>query len=228
MKRLFMGVDDLLRGRGRFDENAPATGRLKLLVCMVVVFGAFYGAVMGSFNVSTPGHWPLMIYAAAKVPVLLLATFLICLPSFFVINALVGLRTDWLRSLSAVVATQASLTIVLASLAPVVFFFYLSDVTYEAALVLNGIAFAAAAGSAQIVTMRTYRPLIAADPRHRAMLYVWFFLYIFVGTQMAWMLRPFVGDPKVGAAFFREGAWGNAYVVVLKLVGRTLEQFFGL
>jgi len=228
MRSFFVGVDDLLHGRGRFEAGAPVAGRLRLLFCIVLLFGAFYGAVMGSFSAIAPGRWMLMVYVAAKVPMLLLVTFLICLPSFFVVNALAGLRADWPRALSAVVATQACVTLVLASLGPVVLFFYLSNITYEGALVLNGLAFATAAGTAQIVTMRTYRPLIASNPRHRFMLWVWLVLYVFVGIQMAWMLRPFVGAPVAEPAFFRAGAWGNAYVIVARLVGKALWQLLNL
>jgi len=46
--------------------------------------------------------------------------------------------------------------------------------------------------------------------------------YAFVGIQMAWLLRPFVGAPNTPVRFFREEAWGNAYVVVVKLL---LEVF---
>ncbi|HUV40072.1 MAG TPA: hypothetical protein VMY39_10680 [Planctomycetota bacterium] len=228
MRTFLSGVDDLLHGRGRFAASAPPAAGLTQLVVMVLVFGALTGAVMGSFSAFAPGRWVLMLYAAVKVPMLLMATFLVCLPSFFVVNALVGLREDWSRALAGIVSTQAALTVVLAALAPVVAFFYVSNVTYDAALVLNGLAFATAVGTAQVVTMRVYRPLIAANPRHRLMLWVWVTLYVFVGIQMAWTLRPFVGAPGAAPAFFREDAWGNAYVIVARLVGRTVWQLINL
>jgi len=87
--------------------------------------------------------------------------------------------------------------------------------------------FALASAVAQVVTLRIYRPLISRNRRHRVMLCVWLVLYVFVGIQMAWMLRPFVGSPEAAPAFFREGAWGNAYVVVVRLIGKTLWQLLG-
>jgi len=227
MRTFLRGVDDLLRGHGRFGPDAPMGGRLSLLFAMVVLFGLVYGAVMGSFSATTPARWLLVLYAALKVPMLLLVTFFVCLPSFFVVNTVSGLRDDWSRALDAVVATQACLTLILASLAPLVLLAYVSNITYEGALVLNGFMFAAAAATAQVVTVRTYRPLIARDGRHRVMLGVWLTLYVFVGIQLAWMLRPFVGSPVAAPAFFREGAWGNAYVVVVRLVGKVLDQVLG-
>ena len=50
------------------------------------------------------------------------------------------------------------------------------------------------------------------------MLWTWLAIYVFVGIQMAWVLRPFVGDPRLPAQFFREHSWGNAYDVVARLI----------
>jgi hypothetical protein len=64
-----------------------------------------------------------------------------------------------------------------------------------------------------------YRPLIARNWRHRRMLWTWLALYVFVGIQMAWTLRPFLGALSAPVQFFRTGAdWENAYVVVAKLL----------
>ena len=73
----------------------------------------------------------------------------------------------------------------------------------------------------QVVMFRRYREL-TSDPvrggRHRIMLWLWVVLYMFVGMQMGWMLRPFVGSPGLPAAFFRAEPFTNAYVVILRLV----------
>ena len=58
--------------------------------------------------------------------------------------------------------------------------------------------------------------LIAKNPRHRVMLWMWLFVYCFVAIQMAWVLRPFIGQPGISPSFFRKEAWGNAYVAVLE------------
>ena len=71
---------------------------------------------------------------------------------------------------------------------------------------------------------RYYVTLIRRSPTHRTILYAWFFLYIFVGVQMAWVLRPFVGDASAPVTFFRQQAWGNAYVVVGRLISSVLQS----
>jgi hypothetical protein len=56
------------------------------------------------------------------------------------------------------------------------------------------------------------------NPRHRLMATAWLVLYAFVGIQMGWMLRPFVGSPDRRPAFFRPEPFSNAYVVVARLI----------
>ena len=108
--------------------------------------------------------------------------------------------------------TQAGLTIILASLAPFTLFWYVSGDNYQAAILFNALMFAVASISAQFLLYRSYRPLIANRPVHLKLFRIWLILYAFVGIQMGWVLRPFVGDPSKPVQFFRQGAWGNAYV----------------
>lgn len=219
-------IDDFLRGSGAFAVDASLAGRLKWLLLLVVLFGISYGIVMGCFSGLAPGRWHQLIYSGVKVPILLLVTFVLCLPSFFVVNTISGLRDDFGAVMRALVSTQACVTIVLASLAPLTALFYVSCSNYAAAVGFNGLMFFVASITAQLVVRRYYAPLIKRSPRHRSMLYAWFFLYIFVGIQMGWVLRPFVGDPKIPVAFFRQEAWGNAYVHVGRLIGNILQMLY--
>jgi hypothetical protein len=227
MRAFLQAVDDFLRGRGPFAVGAPVAGRLRWLFAFVLVFGAFYGVVMGTFSGLAPGRFHQLLYSGAKVPLLMLVTFALCLPSFFVVNTVAGLRDDFLEALQAVVAAQSCISLVLACLAPLTALFYASCADYHSAILLNGVMFAVAWVTAQVVVRRYYAPLIRRSPTHRTMLYAWFLAYVFVGIQMAWVLRPFVGAPGVPVTFFRQEAWGNAYVVVGGLIGQLLGSAGG-
>ena len=80
----------------------------------------------------------------------------------------------------------------------------------------------AASISAQCLLWRLYRPLIRRNRRHRLMAWTWLAIYGFIGVQMAWVLRPFIGDPNTPVGFFRQEAWGNAYVKLLGTVWSVL------
>jgi hypothetical protein len=218
MRVFFRAVDDFLRGRGVFAPGAALSGRLVWLFVLLIGCGFLYGAVMGTYSGLTPGRFHQLLYCGLKVPLLLLATFLLCLPSFFVLNTVAGVREDFGEVLRAVVGTQSCITVVLAALAPITAFWYVSCGGYQQAVLFNGLMFGIATVTAQIVVRRYYRPLISRSPRHRRLLWAWFFLYAFVGIQMGWILRPFIGDPNMPVSFFRSGAWGNAYVVVARLI----------
>jgi hypothetical protein len=83
--------------------------------------------------------------------------------------------------------------------------------------------FAVASFSAQWMLRREYIPLIESNPKHRWMLRTWIVIYVFVGIQMGWVLRPFIGNPKAPVQFFREGSWSNAYEVVLQMIWDVLS-----
>ncbi|MBI2924628.1 MAG: hypothetical protein HYY24_02865 [Verrucomicrobia bacterium] len=187
-----------------------------------IVCGLGYGAVMGSFGGFGGERLWQVFFSAAKVPLLLLVTFTICLPSFFVLNTLLGVRADFAQSVRALVATQAALSVILLSLSPYTALWYVSSTDYSAAILFNGLMFGVASLSGQWLLRRYYQPLMARNARHRLLLRVWLALYVFVGIQMAWVLRPFVGQPALPVQFFREDAWGNAYVTTAQLIWRLV------
>ena len=193
-------------------------------MAMVIVGGALYGLVMGAFGGLT-GDRPLqMIYSGVKVPMLIVLTGALALPSFFVLNSLLGLRSDFGEVLRALALTQAAVAVILASLAPYTALWYASTTDYQEATLFNAGMFAIASLAAQWVLRRRYAALIARNPRHRVMLRVWLALYAFVGIQMGWVLRPFIGQPGRPVTFFREDAWGNAYVSILETVWAVISR----
>jgi hypothetical protein len=221
---LLFRADDILR-RARWTTQSPRPfAALATLVTCICVFGLLYGGVMGTFGGVLGDRACQVLYSAVKVPLLLLATFLISLPSFFVLNTLFGLRRDLGQAIRALVATQAGVAIVLASLAPLTALWYASSDDYQAAILFNGLMFGIASLAAQWLLRGYYRPLVARSPKHRVLLWAWIVVYTFVGIQMGWMLRPFVGGPNTPVGFFRGDTWGNAYVIVGKLFWQVLTQ----
>ncbi|MEM9414849.1 MAG: hypothetical protein AAGA29_05150 [Planctomycetota bacterium] len=214
-------ADGVLRARP-IDAGVSSTARLLRLAGLVVLFGMLYGGVMGTFGGLAPDRALQISYSAAKVPMLLAITFVLGLPSFFVVNTLLGLRDDMGEALRALVSAQAGLTVVLASLAPFTAFWYVSSGNYPVAQLFNAAVFAAASFAGQAVLRKHYAPLIARNTRHRVVMWSWLVVYAFVGIQMGWVLRPFIGKPGLETRFFREGAWSNAYLEVIEILWRAL------
>lgn len=210
-------VDDMLRARGALAPGTPNMqwGRT---AAWIAAGSALYGAVMGAY-----GLRPIQVgYSAFKVPLLVAASALLCLPTLVALNTALGLRGALGAVLRAAALAQGTVAVCLAGLAPLTIVAYLSLEEYGQAVLFNGGCFLIAALTGQVTLSRHYRPLIRADPRHRVARNAWLVLYVFVAIQMAWVLRPFVGDPDQPTRFFREGAWSNAYVEVAQLVWRAL------
>lgn len=215
---ILLRANDVLRAKPWAVREGATAGTLMHMGVLVVVFGVLYGAVMGSFAGVFGERFLQVVYSAVKVPFLLAATFALSLPSFFVINTLLGLRSDFTYAVRALVATQAGLTIILASFAPFTVLWYASFGNYRAAILFNAVMFGTASISAQWLLRRFYEPLIRRNRQHRLVLRGWLVIYAFVGIQMGWVLRPFIGDPNSPTQFFREEAWGNAYVRLAQII----------
>jgi len=212
----FQQSDRLLRGCWQAQERSSVGATLGWLAGFVLICGAGYGAVMGSFGGITGDRVWQMAYSAAKVPILLLGTFWICIPSFFVLNTVAGVRSDFRKVLQALLGAQATLTVLLCALAPFTALWYFSFSNYHAAVLFNGFIFAVASFSTQLSLRRAYLPLIQRHTIHGLLRRAWLVLYVFVGMQLGWLLRPFVGQPSCAVELFRSDTWGNVYVEILR------------
>ena len=222
MRALLLSIDRFLR---REDQVETTTGKLfREQLPIIIVCGLLYGALMGSYRGLADDGWKQILLSAVKVPILFFVTFLLCLPSFFVLNVLAGLHADFTRVLRALLAFQALAVIVLAALGPITELMNVSTPNYGFIVLWNGAMFAVASALGHWRMRWHYRPLIAANPRHRQLLCVWTLLYWFVAIQMAWVLRPFVGDPGKPFQILRPQAWGNAYVEIATLLWRVVHR----
>lgn len=225
-------VAALLRGEGLFSNLDPAATdsreRLRAQAMMIVLGGIAYGACMGSFGGLLGDGWKQILLSASKVPFLFVVTFLLCLPSFYVINSLLGLHADFPRVLNALVTFQAVAAIVLLALGPITALMNLTTGFYSFIKLWNGLIFAVASVSGHYAMSRLYRLLASENRKHAVLLRVWIGLYTFVGIQMAWVLRPFVGSPGMPFEIFREEAWGNAYVEIAGMILHVIRKLWGL
>ena len=230
MNALLAQADALLRVAIRPPQTSTKTtdaggdfSMLRNLLLLSVACDMFYGAVMGTFGGVSGARLAQVVFSALKVPLLLGVTFAVSVPSFFMLNTLFGLRDDFMQSLRALASAQAGVSIVLASLAPFTLLFYFSSSNYQSAILFNTLMFGLASLSGQRLLAAWYRPLIERDARHRRLLFAWLVVFALVGVQMAWLLRPFVGDPHHSVALFRPDAWSNAYETLGRMIWRAFS-----
>jgi hypothetical protein len=66
------------------------------------------------------------------------------------------------------------------------------------------------------------QPVADGRPASMILLYVWILLFGFVGTQLAWTLRPFFGSPRMPFELFRD-LEGTFYADILRTLGSLLS-----
>jgi hypothetical protein len=69
----------------------------------------------------------------------------------------------------------------------------------------------------QQAAARRPQPIPAPTPPSMTLLYVWILLFGFVGTQLAWTLRPFFGSPGMEFSLYRQ-IDGNFYAEILHTI----------
>lgn len=167
-----------------------------------------FGAAIGAYA----GGWQIL-YAAVKMPAFLLATLALSFGAMYVFAAReLGVRETRDAALEAVAVTAVGL----GSLAPVMALVAFSCPHEPPAyrfLVFVLTVSVAAAGVAGVVRLhlrlRSWR-LTAA----------WVVLYQFVGAQVGWLLKPWVGHTLQDDRFLplRENLRGNFYESVFRIV----------
>ena len=163
------------------------------------------GAVMGA-----PGGVYQILASAIKLPLLFGVTALICLPLLYFFALYFGAK--W--NLCQVGALLSAMLVVVAAIAlawvPALLVLWISVGDYA----LYKLACAAVlAFSGVLGVLFLGQALDALTPGaalRRRLFWVWAILYAFIGGQLAWLARPFVGVP--GAAFqFLAGSGGSLY-----------------
>src|SRR5687767_12540440 len=115
---LLRAPGQLLRDLSSEERIASRVGGLLLVA---VGFCAAYGAVLGLFS---GGFQALM--AAAKLPIVVAGSALLCTPTLYVFNALSGSKLTYLQTVALAMLTASALGLMLVAFAPIVWFFGVS------------------------------------------------------------------------------------------------------
>lgn len=202
---------------------------VKFCVAIIVVGSGMYGAVMGSWRSPLQA-----LYTGIKLPLVILLTTLGNGLLNGMLAPLLGLNLTFRQSLVVILMSFALMSAVLGALTPVAWFvvwntppltpaLQLSSSEYGAMqLALAGfIALAGVAGNAHLL------PLLSEWARSRVVavkvLLAWLAGNMFLGSQIAWVLRPFIWDPARPVEFIgREYFHGSFYETVFDAARRLI------
>jgi hypothetical protein len=218
-------LNALLSSRDRFFEEVvdgvELGAKLRYSILTIVILAGFFGAVAGAY--SGPAQ---AVSAGLKVPLLFFATFAVCFPAFYVVQVLVGSRLQLKQVVVLVAGALALTSVVLAVLVPITAVFLITGANYYFQHLLN-ITIALIAGAFGMYWLHDGLTLVCEKrgvyPRKAiTIMRVWALLFAFVGIQLAWNLRPFLGDRN--QPFRVIGKYqGNFYTAVIYSMKQLLE-----
>jgi hypothetical protein len=219
-----IGVADGLRDfLGHAGVRTPASRLRGSAVALVVAAsGAVYGGIMAAYGGFLGDRAWMVLYGAVKVPMLFVATMALAVPFFYVLNVLSGVAGAFPRVWRLLVDYQLAVAVQLAAVAPITLLVNVTEGDYRVAQSWSTFLFAIASWNAHLSLRRGYAALESEARIHRHLRRAWILLYAFVGVQMAWDLRPFVGNPDLPVTFFREEI-GNAYAEVPRVLWEALR-----
>lgn len=204
------------------------TSRLVMQFMVIVLGAGCYGAAMGWWRDPQQA-----VYTAIKFPLIILLTALGNALINGMFAPLLGLNIPFRQSLSAIIMSFAITAAIFGAFSPLEAFMVWNAppmttgrtgaVTYNSILLAHVfvIALAGTAGNVRLLQLLSK----AAGSRAVALrvLHAWLAANFFLGSQLSWILRPFIGSPKLPVAFLRHDAFhGNFYETTF----RTLQNIF--
>lgn len=229
-KPFFELFDGLLRRRESYFETifkGQEVGPLiRWSLLATILLSALYGLTMGAASF-TNADWGVAFAqsasAAVKVPLLFLISLLVTFPVLYFVIVLMGSRLSFSQTLALILLAVTMNAILLAGCAPIVLFFIFTGSGYTFIKFLHVLIFGFSGAWAMMALWQGLRAMCEKSdlyPKQAVrILQVWILVFGFVGTQMAWSLRPFIGDPDQEFSIFRKNQGSNIYFSLWKSMG---------
>jgi hypothetical protein len=212
----------LLRGDAKTIARSLRRSDLRSLLtyCAVIFLGtALYGFTLGIWRAPLQS-----LYTAIKFPLLI---FLTCAGNATVngmLAQLLGSGLSFKQTSFAILMSFAIAAIILAGLSPITLFVWYNAPPLKSTTAILGhsivllthvcvIAFAGVVANQRLFDL--LRTVCRRDATARAVLLSWLAGNLFLGAQLAWNLRPFIGAPALAVQLLRDDPLrGNFYEAV--------------
>ena len=219
---LFNTLNSFIRDRETVYKNLKAEKHLRpyflVATTMTLLFGALYGVVMGVYAGGIQ-----ILFDAIKIPLLLLVVVYVSLPTYYILNGIMGGAIS-LRQLTVLFMISISvMATMLIAFLPVTLFFILttperSFAAYAFTVLLNVFFFAIAGLTAVSYLLSGFNHIHGPNKKWRPAMFIGSGVLAFVGTQLAWVLRPYFHQSLI----FIAPPSGNFYIALIQLIARLL------
>jgi hypothetical protein len=165
-----------------------------------------------------------------KVMVLFLSALVICFPSFYIIQVVLGSKMPFRQMVVIILSGFVLASTITLSFAPIVIFFLITGDNYHFLQLLHVaiFIFAGVFGLKLMVDALKY----ACEKKNIypqtgvTVFRVWIVILAFVGIQLSWNLRPFLGDENEGFKLFRKYE-GNFYTAIIYSIDQLASRSRG-
>ena len=216
--KIFQNTESYFNGRDKKQSN-------KLIINQVLIICAFtfiYGVVMGSYHSVIQS-----VVAGVKVLVLFICTLIICFPSFFVIQQVLGSKMNFRQMIVIVLSGFVLTSSIAISFSPIVIFFQITGDNYHFLQLLHVAIFLFSGFFGMRLMVDALK--FACDKKSIypqigvSVFRIWIIIFAFVGIQLAWNLRPFLSDKNEDFKMFRKYE-GNFYTAITYSVKQILSS----
>jgi hypothetical protein len=222
----------LLRGEpepitGWIEEQSA--GRVAFSVMAIVVGAGLFGATIGCWRAPAQAF-----YTAVKLPLIILLTTLGNALLNGMLAPLLGLNITFRQSALAILMSFAIAAAILGAFSPLMFFLVWnvpplttagpSDWTaYRFIQVTQAAVIAFAGIAANLRLVQLLRRLSGSLKVARNVLLAWLTVNLFLGSQLTWILRPFIGSPDLPLQFLRPNPFeSNFYETIFSALKHLL------
>ncbi len=145
---------------------------------------------------------------------------------------LLGLNISFRQSLQAVLMSFTIMGAIFGSFSPVIFFLTWNAPimspkatgTYDFIMLMHVGVIAFAGMMANLRLRQLLERLSGSAAISRRVLFAWLAGNLFLGSQLSWILRPFIGSPALPIQFLRADAFsGNFYEILFRAIRELLS-----
>src|SRR5439155_1585273 len=195
----------------------------RAILCISIIFAGagLYGAAMGYWRAPLQGA-----FVAIKLPLIILLTTVGNALLNAMLAPLLGLNLGLRQSFFAILMSFTIASAILGAFSPLAAFVVwnapplatdarLSTGTYNFIQLMHVSVIAFAGIVANLRLVQLLRQLSGNAGAARRVLVAWLAGNLFLGSQLSWILRPFIGSPGLKVEFLRDHAFqGNFYETV--------------
>lgn len=226
MKSLFIEALEVLQNRElylkKLNSNSYKVGIVMAQLTLIFCFTFFYGVIMGSYNGLAQA-----ISSGMKLWLLFIITLVICFPSFYIVQLILGSKIKINQLLIILLAGFLMVSVTMLAFAPIVLFFQLSGDNYHFLQLLHVFIFAFSGVFGMKVVLDSLTGIHEEKgiyPKIGLSVFkIWVFIFAFVGMQLSWNMRPFLGSKDMEFQLFRTETKGNFYGPVFSAIGNLLN-----